>query len=112
MQAHPLTHARLFAKAMDSQFRFFGIRFGVENILGLVPGVGDTLTLLLSFYLVAVAIEHKLPPRKILGMLLNITIDSAIGFLPIIGDISDVFFQANMRNLHILERHFETTLRS
>lgn len=88
---------------MDSQFSFFGIRFGLENIIGLFPGGGDVLTLALSGYLLIVGVQMGLPRFQLMKMIRNLVIDVVIGFLPIVGDVSDIFFKANMRNLRILE---------
>lgn len=103
MPTKHLKSAQKFAKLMDSQFSIFGIRFGLDSILGLIPGAGDISTLLLSLYLIWVGIKMKLPAKKILQMVFNIVVDTLIGAIPLVGDISDVFYKANIKNLRILE---------
>ena len=100
-----LTTARLFAHLMDDQFSFFGIHFGLDNILGVVPGLGDLLSMCLSFYLIWIGWKMELPGHKMAQMIKNLLFDMFMGSIPILGDIGDIFFKANMKNLQILE-HF------
>ncbi|MDQ5981506.1 MAG: hypothetical protein QG570_255 [Patescibacteria group bacterium] len=99
-----LHNARTFARLMDSQFSIFRLRFGIDNILGLIPGLGDIASMFLSLYLVWVGIQMKLPFSKLLQMILNLGFDAAIGTVPFIGDIADFFYKANTKNLEILEQ--------
>ncbi len=97
------------ATLLDSQFRIPGtsIRFGWDSLLGLIPGVGDTATLLPSAYLVYRA--HKLGARKrsMFRMIVNVGIDYVVGAIPFLGDIFDLVFKANRRNLAILRDELE-----
>lgn len=102
-----LKNARRVAKLLDSQFNILGFKFGLEPIIGLIPGLGDAITLILSLYLFYIAIQMKLPASVLVQMLLNIGLDFFIGTVPIVGDIADFFYQANSRNLRILELYFE-----
>ena len=90
---------------LDDRFEIpgTGIRFGLDGLLGLVPGVGDTATTLVSLYLVAEARRLDASGWTILRMLLNILIDWAIGLIQIVGDIFDIGFKANRRNMAILK---------
>src|SRR5437870_1319224 len=98
-----LRRAKLFATLMDSKFQFLGIRFGWENIIGLVPGIGDGIALALSLYLLVIGLQMRLPSAKIAQMIFNIVFDFLIGSVPVVGDIVDVFYKSNIRNLRILE---------
>ncbi len=100
-----LKNARLLATMMDSQFSLFGIRFGLDALLGLVPGLGDFVSLLLASYLLWIGYQIGLPAKKMVQMIFNLGFDTLIGAVPLIGDIADVFFKANMKNLRILEEH-------
>ncbi len=102
MNTH-LKAARVFAKLMDNQFSFLGIGFGIDGIIGLVPGFGDVLGMLLSCYLLWIGYEMKLPANQIAKMVGNILVDTFVGSVPFVGDIADVLFKANIRNLQILE---------
>lgn len=98
-----LKTARIFAKMMDNQFSFLGIGFGIDAIIGIVPGIGDLFGMMLSGYLVWIGYEMKVPTEKLIQMISNVLIDGFMGSVPFIGDVADVFFKANMRNLRILE---------
>jgi hypothetical protein len=92
------------ADLLDSRFRIPGtkIRFGLDGLIGLVPGIGDTLTLLPSAWLVWRAWQMGLPRRDIARMAANTGVDYAVGLVPILGDIFDVAFKGNRRNIAIL----------
>jgi hypothetical protein len=96
--------ARKLAVLLDSKFSLFGIRFGFDPILGMLPFVGDGVTALLGSYTIYLAYKHRLGKRVILMMLANLAIDWAVGSVPALGDVFDVAFKAHLRNLAILER--------
>ena len=102
-------HRRLrrIARLMDSEFRvpLLGLRFGADAILGLVPGIGDALSGLIGAYLIYEAKRLGIPRPALLRMILNVAFDTAIGAIPVAGDIWDFFFRANDRNMQILARH-------
>jgi hypothetical protein len=98
-----LKSARLLAKLMDNQFNFLGIKFGLDNILGIVPGGGDAIAMVISLYLVYAGYQMKIPIDKLWLMVLNLAFDTIIGSVPILGDLADIAFKANVRNLKILE---------
>jgi hypothetical protein len=92
---------------LDSQFTIPGtrFRFGVDPIIGLIPGAGDALTLLISTVLVTLMAKHGASGRVVVLMLGNIILDSLIGSIPVIGQIFDFFYRANERNLNLLKEH-------
>ena len=98
---------RRIAKLMDSQIRVpvLGLRIGADAVLGLVPGVGDAITGLIGAYLIYEAQRLGIPRSAVLRMIANIAFDTAIGAIPVAGDIWDFFFRANDRNMQILARH-------
>lgn len=98
-----LKTARMVAWLMDNQFSLFGIRFGLDGLVGLIPGFGDLLSLGFSAYLIWIALTYRLPANQILRMIINVVIDLLVGSIPLVGDISDVFIRVNMKNLKILE---------
>lgn len=102
-------HRRLrrIARLMDSQFRVpvLGLRFGADAILGLVPGIGDALSGLIGAYLIYEAKRLGISRPALLRMILNVAFDTAIGAIPVAGDIWDFFFRSNNRNMQILARH-------
>ena len=84
-----------------------GIRFGVDGLIGLVPGIGDAVTTALSLYLVHEAWQLGAPKHVISRMLANIALDGVIGAVPVAGDVFDVLWRANRRNVRILREHLE-----
>ncbi len=95
------------ANLLDSKFKIPGtsFRFGLDPILGLIPGIGDIGTFLMSSILVLAMIRHGASGRVTALMTINVLIDTLIGGIPIVGNIFDFFFQANNRNLRLLKRH-------
>jgi hypothetical protein len=80
------------------------IRFGLDALLGLLPVGGDVLTGVVQAALVLVALHHYRVPKSIaLRMMGNVVLDIAIGSIPLLGDLFDVAFKANTRNLRLLE---------
>ena len=103
----------LVAKLMDSAFLIPGLnrRVGLDAVLGLVPGVGDALSAALASYIIWEARQLGLPRWKIARMIGNVAMDTAIGVIPFAGDVFDVFFKANERNLRIVHEHLGTPKR-
>lgn len=82
-----------------------GVRFGLDPILGLLPGGGDTVAGALSAYIIVEAARMGLPRDVIGQMVSNVLLDSVFGTVPIVGDMFDVGWKANVRNIALLERH-------
>ena len=103
----------LVAKLMDSAFLIPGLnrRVGLDAVLGLVPGVGDALSAALASYIIWEARQLGLPHWKIARMIGNVAMDTAIGAIPLAGDVFDVFFKSNERNLRIIHEHLGTPKR-
>ena len=91
---------------MDDLFRVpvLGWRFGLDALIGLVPGLGDTSTALVSFYILAAAVRYRVPKVTILRMALNVVIDYAFGSVPVVGDFADAWFKSNRKNLDLLRK--------
>ncbi|MEO0326258.1 MAG: DUF4112 domain-containing protein [Myxococcota bacterium] len=83
-----------------------GLGFGLDAILGLVlPGVGDALTGTASFAILATAVLERVPFVILLRMLMNVLVDTLVGMVPVLGDLFDVAYRANLKNLALLEAH-------
>ncbi len=82
------------------------IRFGVEALLRLLPGIGDAAASALSLYLLYEASRLGVPRLLLARMLANVVLEGAVGAVPIAGDAFDVFFRANRRNIALLRQHF------
>jgi hypothetical protein len=97
-----------FVRVLDDGVRVPGtqVRFGLDAVLGFfLPTLGDAVTGAGSAALLFLALRERVPTVAIGRMLINIFIDTIIGSIPIAGDIFDVFFRANRRNLEIIERY-------
>jgi len=94
------------ASLLDDGFRVPGtsISFGLDPIVGLLPGIGDFLTSLLSFAFLIAAWRRRLPRITQARIVANIAIDTLCGTLPIVGDLFDVYWKANRKNLVLLQR--------
>lgn len=97
------------ASLMDNRFRIPGtnIRFGLDAVIGLVPGIGDLVSFLISGYLISSASKKGASGYVQSRMILNVAIDTIIGAIPVLGDIFDVAFKSNQRNVRLLEQHFK-----
>jgi hypothetical protein len=82
-------------------------RIGIDPILGLLPGAGDWLSALLSVYIVLESLRFKLPKSILMQMVSNLVLDSLAGAVPLLGDLFDVTWKANHRNLALLEGHVQ-----
>jgi hypothetical protein len=97
------------AELLDSKFRIpgTGIRFGYDSLVGLLPGVGDTLGVAVSAWLIYEAWRIGTPRGMLLRMAANAGIDYALGSVPVVGDVFDIFFKANRRNVELLNQHMK-----
>ncbi len=97
------------ARLLDDMFHIPGtnIRFGLDPLIGLIPGIGDAISATLSSYLIWRA--HKLGASKftLFRMAGTMAIDTVVGAVPLFGDIFDVQFRANRRNLELLRRQLQ-----
>jgi len=108
-----LARLRRFASLMDSRFRIpgLGVRLGWDGLIGLIPGIGDLLGALLSGYVVVEAIRLKAPRALIGRMGLNILAELLGGLLPVLGDLFDIYWKANQRNVQLLESYIEKRIK-
>src|SRR5512147_664720 len=96
------------ATLLDTAYRVPGthVRFGLDALIGLLPGLGDVATAALSAYLICEARRLGVRRSAIARMIGNVALDMVIGALPLVGDAADVFWRANARNMRILRAHF------
>ena len=106
-RADALARVALVAKLMDNAFLIPGLnrRVGFDAVIGLIPGVGDVVSAALASYIIWEARQLGLPRWKIARMIGNVAADTAIGAIPFAGDVFDIFFKANQRNLRIIHEH-------
>jgi len=98
---------RRWAVLLDSAFRVPGtrIRFGVDALIGLFPGIGDLAAPVYTAFIIATGFRMRVPPIVLGRMVLNALIDVLVGLVPLLGDLADVAWKANLRNMVLLERY-------
>lgn len=108
-QSRSLEGFRRLARLLDTRFGVPGVpfRFGLDGVIGLIPGIGDGVTTLMGLYALQVAHKHKLPLGARIKMIWNIGVDFVVGAIPLVGDLFDFAFHAHAKNLRIVERHLE-----
>lgn len=92
---------------LDDRFRIPGTRrrIGVDGLLGLIPGIGDTASALIASYIVLEAARLGMPKATLTRMIANVGIDYVVGLVPLAGDLADFAWKANRRNARMLRDH-------
>ncbi len=104
MEKH-LKMARFITDLLENKFGIGKFKFGFDPLIGAIPGFGDIFTLGFSLYLVWIGIKMKIPQEKIVEMVRNVILDFLIGLFPFLGDLADVVYRANSKNMKILETY-------
>jgi hypothetical protein len=101
-----LLKAQKMANVLDTAIKLpiIPFRIGLDSIIGLLPGVGDLAMLLAGMRIVFLGNKIGLPRALIKQMVVNLLIDFALGFVPILGDVIDIFYKANQKNVRLMER--------
>jgi uncharacterized protein DUF4112 len=101
-----LADVEALARWLDYAFELpNGFRFGLGGFIGLIPGIGDVIDALISLYIIYRAIQLGIPRVAIARMLVNVAIEALAGSVPVIGDLFDIAFKANLRNYRLLKSH-------
>lgn len=102
-----LVFARFLAELLDQRFTIPGtsIRIGLDPIIGLIPGIGDTLANLAGSAILLIGAQFHLPKIVLLRMALNVALNTLIGAIPVVGDLFSIWFRSNVRNAQLLERY-------
>jgi hypothetical protein len=96
-----LARVRTFARLLDT--------YGLDAVIGFVlPGLGDVIGAVLGLYIVGVALRRRVSAVVVARMVLNLGLDLLVGLIPIVGDLADVAFRANRKNVALLESHAAT----
>ncbi len=97
------------ANLMDAKFKIPGtdIRFGLDALVGLIPGAGDLAGFGISSYMIWVMAHNGASGFVLARMILNVLIDTLFGSIPILGDLFDVAFKSNLRNVRLMEQHYK-----
>jgi hypothetical protein len=112
-RAERIARLDALSSLLDTAFIFPGtnIRFGLDAIIGLVPGIGDAITTMISLYIVREARELGAPRHVVARMLMNVALDGVVGAVPFLGDAFDVMWRANRRNMALLRNHLDKEAR-
>ena len=106
-EASSLKWAKRYARVLDSNFKIPGtnLSFGLDPIIGLIPGLGDAVAMGFQFLLVISLLKNGSSGKLRAKLILNVLLDSAIGSVPVIGQVWDFFYKANERNLRLTEEY-------
>ncbi len=98
---------RTLARLLDSAVGIPGtrIRFGLDSLVGIIPGAGDLAAAAASGYIILSSWRAGAPSSVLARMLLNLGVDTIVGSVPLLGDLFDVGFKANTRNAALLDQH-------
>jgi Domain of unknown function (DUF4112) len=109
-----LQRLRSISRALDSAVGIpgTGYRFGLDALIGLVPGVGDAVGAIFSGYIVIQAAKLGASRSVITRMIANVAVDTIVGEIPLLGDLFDVAWKANTKNLALLEEHLHRPSRA
>ncbi|HUP95141.1 MAG TPA: DUF4112 domain-containing protein [Burkholderiales bacterium] len=99
---------------LDNSIPLPGVNFriGLDAVLGLVPGIGDLLGVLLSTYIVREAARLGAPSSLLTRMAFNVALEGIVGLVPFLGDVFDAAWKANQRNFELLEAHLDNPLKT
>ncbi|HUS10953.1 MAG TPA: DUF4112 domain-containing protein [Pyrinomonadaceae bacterium] len=105
--AEELSQLDWLVDLMDSRFLIPGTKYrvGLDAFLGLIPGIGDGIGAVISFYILLRLWQHDLPWHLRARLVGNILVDFTLGALPLVGDLFDVGFKANRRNVSLVRKH-------
>jgi hypothetical protein len=106
----PIRRLDMLSRLLDTAFPIPGTHFriGLDGLLGLLPGIGDSLGAVLSTYIIFEAARLGCPKRTLVRMLGNVAVETAVGAIPIIGDLFDFAWKANVKNIALLRAHRDT----
>jgi hypothetical protein len=104
MESERMRELEQLSHFLDSKFSFLGFRFGIDSIVGLVPGIGDVVSGIVAFYIVLQGYMLGVSKWTMIKMCLLVLFDLLLGSLPIIGDLLDAWLQANNRNVRAIKK--------
>jgi len=107
--AKELDEVRRLARLLDTRWKIpgIGVRFGIDPLLGLVPGAGDLVAGAISTYVIVKAHRLGAPRSMLVKMAGNVAVDTIVGAVPLAGSVFDLFYKASTRNLRLLQTHLE-----
>lgn len=82
-----------------------GTSFGIDGLIGLIPGVGDLITTSISIYIIAQAAALGVGASTLIRMALNVGIENLFDMIPVVGNLFDFYWKSNVKNMVLLEKH-------
>lgn len=107
-----IAQLRSLSRLLDTKFQGpLGSKYGLDALVGLIPGVGDFITSALSFYIIAQAAALGVSSATLIRMAINVIFENAIDMIPFVGNIFDFYWKANKMNLDLIESHLKNPSR-
>jgi uncharacterized protein DUF4112 len=109
VESRKLERLRALVRVLDNSLRIpgTGYRFGVDALVGLIPGIGDAIGAIFSTFIIFQAARLGAPRAMLVRMMVNVGIDTLVGEVPLLGDLFDVAWKSNIKNLNLLEAHLQ-----
>lgn len=110
LNARSARRIRRVARLMDDAIKLPVInrKIGYDGIIGMVPGIGDAVTAVMSSYILVEAARAGVPKRVLVGMATRLGVDTLVGAIPVVGDLFDFAYKANRKNAETALKHIET----
>ena len=101
-----LNHLKSLSHTLDNKFEGpLGFRFGLDGLLGLIPGVGDLITASLSLYIISQAAALGVGSATLIRMALNVAVENIMDMIPVFGNLFDFYWKSNTKNILLIEKH-------
>lgn len=108
MQNEKLQDLKKLSTILDSKFKGpFGLRFGLDALIGLIPVVGDWVGVAMSVYIISQAASLGVSNATLIRMAINVALENIIDMIPVLGNLFDFYWKANDRNMVLLEKHLK-----
>ena len=85
----------------------FGLRIGLDALIGFIPVIGDAVTAVISTYILAMGVQQGASKSVVIKMLSNVLLDAILGMVPVFGDFFDITHRANVKNVHLLKDYLD-----
>lgn len=101
-----INQLRALSRTLDTRFEGpMGTRFGVDGLIGLIPGIGDIITTSISVYIIAQAAALGVGSSTLIRMAFNVAVENLFDLVPLLGNFFDFYWKSNSRNMILLEKH-------
>lgn len=105
-----ISFARRLVRVLDLRFNVFGVKFGIDPLLDIIPGFGNGIAAATSCYMFWIAWKLHVPKEVYWKMAGNILLDYIFGVIPLAGVVFDMFYRSNVKNFALLEKFFDPSI--